>query len=85
MVFGGGVPRGALVGAGLKSDPEVDRRGHPAVAIVARGWFEGNARALSQAMVQAVPVWVRPMVIRRRRFNAPARWCSQRSFLAMPR
>jgi hypothetical protein len=64
----------ALVGADLKSDPGVDRRGHPAVAIVTRRGVEGNTlESLDQASVQAVPVWVRPMVIRRRRFNPATR------------
>lgn len=61
-------------GADLKSGPGADGRGHSGVVIVTLGGVEGNSLApLDQASVQAVPVWVRPMVISRRRFSPATR------------
>jgi hypothetical protein len=61
--------------------------GHPAVLRVSVEQCVGQAfgPVCGQAMAQPVLVWVRPRVIRRRRFQAATRWCSQWSFLATPR
>jgi hypothetical protein len=36
-----------------------------------------SSARLCQAIAQVVPVWLRPITMSRRRFNAAQRWCSQ--------
>ena len=85
MGFGAGCLK-ALFGACVKSDPGVDTRVTPPLrvwqltsAVTRAGWLMG------QAMAQVVPVWVKSIASRRRRFSAAVRWCSQWLFLATPR
>lgn len=51
------------------------------------GWQVGQGPGLrgGQARAQPVSVRVRPRLMRRRRFSAATRWCSQWSFLVVPR
>ena len=86
MAFGAG-RLVALVGADVKSDPEVDSERSPRRV---QGWQVGVVIGkplwrCGQAMAQVVPVWCSPSVVSRRRFRAAARWCSQWLFVTTPR
>lgn len=74
MALGAGCLR-ALCGAWVKSDPEVDNSRVTRSSERRIGCVGGQAfgRCCLQASAQVVPVWVRPIASRRRRFNAALR------------
>ena len=78
MGFRGGASE-ALIGACVKSDPEVDRYEIAPPVLSVTSCFGGGKvpGRWRQAKAQAVPVWLSPIVMRRRRLSAAVRWCSQ--------